>query len=282
MVATPIGNLKDITLRALEVLQKVSLIAAEDTRHSTLLLDHYGIKTPRIAFHEHNERTQSAKLITKLQRGESIALISDAGTPLISDPGFTIVKFAHEAGIKVVPIPGVSAAITALSVSGLPTDQFHFVGFLPAKKVAAHNKLLQLKGETATMVLYEAPHRILATLALCSEIFGSDRFAVIARELTKKFETIVRGTLAKLREQVANGMLLQQGEVVLLIQGQKLEMADDTVFNEKIFAILAANLPLKKATELAAAITGQKKNQLYKEIMALKPNAYEENNDECT
>ena len=282
IVATPIGNLKDITLRALEVLATVSLIAAEDTRHSALLLAHYSIKTPLVALHEHNEYVQSRKLLAKFRKGESIAVISDAGTPLISDPGFMLSKLAHGAGIKVVPIPGASAAITALCASGLPTDQFHFVGFLPVKAAAVRNKLLQLKNESATLIFYEAPHRICATVRLCSEIFAGDREAVIARELTKKFETISCGTLAELQQQLENGTLPQQGEIVLLIKGKKQGVVRNTTLIEKVLTILSANLPAKKAVELTAAITGEKKNSLYRQLMVQKPNFDEENINEYT
>lgn len=260
VVATPIGNLADISQRALEVLRSVDKIAAEDTRHSKQLLAHYGITTPLIALHEHNEREISRKL---LDTGINIALISDAGTPLISDPGYHLVRFAHEMNIPVVPIPGPSALICALSASGLPTDRFCFEGFLPAKKTARDQALQDLVYETRTMVFYEAPHRILETICAMRLIFGAERLAAIAREMTKQFETIQHGTLAKLEHFVSGDANQQRGEIVLVVAGhqqQKSELNSETI---RILKILLDELPVKQAAAMAAKITGISKNVLY-------------------
>jgi 16S rRNA (cytidine1402-2'-O)-methyltransferase len=264
VVATPIGNLGDLTPRALEVLQRVARIAAEDTRHSAGLLRHFGIHTPLLALHEHNEREASVEVIRRLQQGEDIALISDAGTPLISDPGFPLTRLAHEAGIRVVPLPGASALIAALSAAGLPTDRFAFEGFLPPKSAARRHALEALAGERRTLAFYEAPHRLLETLEDMTAIFGPERLAVLARELTKTFETVRRAPLGELLEFVRGDSDQQRGEAVLLLHGAPPPAADALADEPRRVAdLLAAELPVKQAAALAAKITGAKKNQIY-------------------
>ncbi|GAB4289583.1 MAG: 16S rRNA (cytidine(1402)-2'-O)-methyltransferase [Thiohalomonadaceae bacterium] len=264
VVATPIGNLGDMTPRAVEVLQRVARIAAEDTRHSAGLLRHFGIHTPLFALHEHNEREASAEVVRRLLAGEDIALISDAGTPLISDPGFPLTRLAHEAGIRVVPVPGASALIAALSAAGLPTDRFAFEGFLPARSVARRQVLAGLAGERRTLAFYEAPHRLLETLEDMTTVFGSERLAVLARELTKTFETLRRAPLGELVAFVRSDSDQQRGEAVLLVQGAP-PPAADALEDEprRIAELLVAELPVKQAAALAAKITGAKKNLIY-------------------
>lgn len=262
VVATPIGNLGDMTARAVEVLRSVDAIAAEDTRHSARLLGHFGIDTPTIALHEHNERTQAPRLVARLLGGESLALISDAGTPLVSDPGFHWVRLAREAGVRVVPIPGASAVMAALSAAGLPSDRFAFEGFLPAKAAARRKRLQDLAAESRTLVFYEAPHRLLQTLADMAEIFGANRRAVLARELTKTFETLHGDELAGLRAWAAADADQQRGEMVLVVEGAGESSVDETEAR-RILGLLLSELPLGQASALAAKITGLKKKALY-------------------
>jgi 16S rRNA (cytidine1402-2'-O)-methyltransferase len=271
VVATPIGNLGDMTPRAVEVLQRVARIAAEDTRHSAGLLRHFGIHTPLFALHEHNEREASAEVVRRLQQGEDIALISDAGTPLISDPGFPLARLAHEAGIRVVPVPGASALIAALSAAGLPTDRFSFEGFLPPKSTARRHVLEGLAAERRTLAFYEAPHRLLETLEDMAAIFGPGRLAVLARELTKTFETVRRAPLGELLEFVRNDSDQQRGEAVLLVHGAP-PPAADALEDEprRVAELLAAELPVKQAASLTAKITGAKKNQIYDYLVSQK------------
>ena len=269
IVATPLGNLGDMTPRAVETLAQVQVIAAEDTRHSLPLLRHFGIVTPCIALHDHNERERSAELIIRLQAGENIALISDAGTPLISDPGYHLVRAAREQGVRVVPIPGPSALIAALSVSGLPTDRFIFEGFLPAKSAARQQRLEALRIEARTMIFFESGHRITESLNDMAHVLGLDRLGVVARELTKIFETIQSDTLGGLCLWVQADPHQQKGEFVVLVQGAvHAEGAETDAEAERIVRILLEELPVKQASALAAKITGQKKNFLYS--MALK------------
>jgi len=264
VVATPIGNLGDLSQRAIEVLREADLIAAEDTRHTARLLRAHGIETPCIAVHEHNEREKVPRLVERLQQGESIALVSDAGTPLLSDPGYHLVRAAIEAGIQVVPVPGPSALIAALSASGLPTDRFCFEGFLPAKSTARRKRLEELKQAPVTLIFYESPHRILATLDDLADVFGSDRPMVLARELTKTFETFLRGTIDAVRERVRNDPQQQKGEMVLLLEGAPAPAAEAIdPATERLLAILLEELPLRQAAALAARISGIKKNVLY-------------------
>ena len=271
VVATPIGNLQDITARALEVLRAVSLVAAEDTRHSRKLLAHYGIGTPLVALHEHNERDITQRLLQTLAAGEGIALVSDAGTPLISDPGFYLVRAARQANIRVVPVPGASALIAALSVAGLPTDRFLFEGFLPSRQAARRQRLQALQTETVTLVFYESSHRIRASLADMAEVFGAGRDATLARELTKTFETIRHGTLGELLAWVEADSNQQKGEFVMLVQGVPAdEPAEVDAAAGQVLAILLAELPLSQAAALAAKITGCSKNVLYQRGLMLK------------
>lgn len=268
VVATPIGNLSDMSSRALEVLAKVDLIAAEDTRHSGMLLAKFGISAKLVSYHEHNEGARAVELIEKIRQGASVALISDAGTPLVSDPGYQLVKQAHEAGIKVIPVPGASAMVAALSVSGLPSDRFVFEGFLPAKQSARRQKLTQLSDESRTMIFYESSHRIEQSVADMAEVFGSGREAMIARELTKKFETLNRGSLDKLLNWLKADSDQQRGEFVVLVQGE-IQAAGNNEQALPILKILLAELPLKQAVALAAKITGVRKNELYQEALKL-------------
>jgi 16S rRNA (cytidine1402-2'-O)-methyltransferase len=267
IVATPIGNLNDITARAIQTLSEVDLIAAEDTRHSRRLLQHLGINTSLVALHEHNERTDSSKLIGQLLQGQSIALISDAGTPLISDPGYHLVHTARQKGITIIPIPGPCALITALSASGLPTDRFVFEGFLPAKSSARVHRLTELQHESRTLIFYESPHRVLETLANMQTVFGHDREIVIARELTKLFETIIGGKIGELIKQPIE----QRGEFVLLVKGAAHQEEPLEIEARRILEALLAELPLKQAVSLAAQISGIKKNQLYDLALKMEP-----------
>lgn len=262
IVATPIGNLDDITRRAVDVLSRVDAIAAEDTRHSRRLLAHLGIDTPLFPFHEHNENRQAAAVIRRLQEGQSIALVSDAGTPLVSDPGYPLVSQARAAGIPVIPVPGASSILAALSCSGLPTDRFVFEGFLPAKTGARRQRLQELAGETRTLVFFEAPHRIRQCLEDMQAVLGAERRAVLARELTKNFETFLDGSLADINARVAGDDNQARGEIVLLLAGAEAGKNMDAAA-EKIFAALLEELPLKQAAALAAKITGIGKNVFY-------------------
>ena len=271
VVATPIGNLSDISARAAQVLQTVDLIAAEDTRHSSGLIRHLNVDTPMIACHDHNEAAACKSVLERLAAGQCVALISDAGTPLISDPGYKIVRSAREQGFRVAPIPGACAVVSALSAAGLPTDRFAFEGFLPAKAQAREKRLQQLVNSSCTLVFYEAPHRIVATLQAMTEVFGAQRQAVLARELTKRYETIIDGSLAELTSQVDADRNQQRGEMVILVSGSA--VLDDERSNEeqeadRVLRILLAELPAKQASALAVQLTGLKKNYLYKRAIS--------------
>jgi len=265
IVATPIGNLDDITYRAVQVLMEVDAIAAEDTRHSKKLMQHLGVTTPLVALHEHNENALSEKIIKRLERGESLALISDAGTPLISDPGFPLVNQAHKAGLKIIPVPGASSVMAALSVSGLPTDRFVFEGFLPSKKTARQKRLRELEKETRTLILFETPHRITVALADLAEVLGEDREIFMARELTKTHEEVKRSSVGQVLEAASSGALQERGEFVLVLagNGNKQSAIDDQAL--KIFDLLLEELPLKTSASLAAKITGLKRKDFYNE-----------------
>ena len=263
IVATPIGNLNDITLRAIEILKNVDLIAAEDTRHSGLLLQHLGIKAKLFALHDHNEQEKSQILIEKLNSGLSIALISDAGTPLINDPGYHLVKACRENDIKVVPIPGACAAIAALSVAGLPSDKFSYEGFLPAKSKARHDYLTTLVNETRTMIFYESTHRLLDTLQDMQTVFGTDKQIVLAKELTKTWETIVSYPVNQLINWLNEDVTRQKGEFVLIVEGHTKSDKDIDPNVINTLKLLVKELPLKKAASITAEIYGLKKNQLY-------------------
>ncbi|WAG80057.1 16S rRNA (cytidine(1402)-2'-O)-methyltransferase [Metapseudomonas furukawaii] len=269
VVATPIGNLDDITARALKVLREVSLIAAEDTRHSARLLQHFGIETPLAACHEHNERDHGGRFLSRLLSGEDVALISDAGTPLISDPGFHLVRSAQAAGVRVVPVPGACALIAALSAAGLPSDRFSFEGFLPAKASARRGRLEGVREESRTLIFYEAPHRLLESLEDMRGVFGGDRQAVLARELTKTFETLKGAPLAELCAWVAADANQQRGECVVLVGGWQPPEGEDSVSAEavRVLELLLAEMPVKRAAALAAEITGVRKNLLYQEAL---------------
>jgi len=272
VVATPIGNLDDISARALRILREVALIAAEDTRHSVRLLQHFGIETPLAACHEHNERDQGGRFLARLQAGEDVALISDAGTPLISDPGYHLVRQARAAGIAVVPVPGACALIAALSAAGLPSDRFIFEGFLPAKAAGRRARLEQVREEPRTLIFYEAPHRILECLEDMREVFGDDRPALLARELTKTFETLQGLPLAELCEWVAADSNQQRGECVVLVAGWQAPEGEEAVSAEalRVLDLLLSEMPLKRAAALAAEITGVRKNVLYQVALERK------------
>jgi 16S rRNA (cytidine1402-2'-O)-methyltransferase len=271
VVATPIGNLTDITHRAIEVLQSVALIAAEDTRHSGRLMAHFNIKTPMISVHDHNERQRVGTIVNKLAEGESVALISDAGTPLISDPGFILVRAVREAGFKVVPIPGCSAVITALSAAGLASNNFIFEGFLPAKRVGRKQKMQEMRDDERTVIFYESTHRIIDSLQDMLDVYGADRYVVIARELTKTFETIHGDSLEKLLEFVKSDSNQQKGEFVVLVSGAEPRIEESmTLETLRILDLLVAELPVKQACAIAAKITGEKKNALYQQALLRK------------
>ena len=272
VVATPIGNLEDISQRARRVLEEVALIAAEDTRHSARLMQHLGIDTPLQACHEHNERDQGERFVARLLAGDDVALISDAGTPLISDPGFHLVRRARAAGVRVVPVPGSCALVAGLSAAGLPSDRFIFEGFLPAKAAARRARLSALREEPRTLIFYEAPHRVLECVADMAEVFGAERPAVLARELTKTFETICDLPLAELRDWIAADPNQQRGECVLLVGGWPEPVGEDALSAEalRVLDLLLAELPLKRAAALAAEITGVRKNLLYQVALEKK------------
>ncbi|MDG1447923.1 MAG: 16S rRNA (cytidine(1402)-2'-O)-methyltransferase [Porticoccaceae bacterium] len=270
IVATPIGHLGDMVPRAVETLQSVSVIACEDTRHSKKLLSHFSIDKPCIAYHDHTDKKSSYSILKRLRDGEDVALISDAGTPLISDPGYRLVSEARQQGYSVIPIPGASAVIAALSVSGLPTDKFKFMGFLPAKSTQRKTSLSAVKGNTETMVYYEAPHRITDTIADMLDIFGADRPAFMAREISKTFETYLQGSLAELLDLVRADSNQQRGEMVLVIGGAATETETVSVDAEKILGLLLKELPLTKAASLTAKMTGGDKKQLYQLGLAIQ------------
>ena len=257
VVATPIGNLDDISARALKILREVALIAAEDTRHSQRLMQHFGISTPLAACHEHNERDEGSRFITRLLAGDNVALISD--------PGYHLVRQARAAGINVVPVPGACALIAALSAAGLPSDRFIFEGFLPAKAVGRKARLEAIKEEPRTLIFYEAPHRILECLQDMEAVFGADRPALLAREITKTFETLKGLPLAELRAFVEADSNQQRGECVVVVAGWTAPESEDAVSSEamRVLNLLLEEMPLKRAAALAAQITGERKNVLY-------------------
>ncbi|MDG6894285.1 16S rRNA (cytidine(1402)-2'-O)-methyltransferase [Volucribacter amazonae] len=264
IVATPIGHLQDISQRALQVLQQVDLVAAEDTRHSGLLLSHYGIDKKFFALHDHNEQQKADLLVEKLKQGQHIALVSDAGTPLISDPGFHLVRKCRQAGITIVPIPGACAAIVGLCASGIASDRFCFEGFLPAKSKARCDKLKNLAKEDRTLIFYESTHRILACLQDMMNIFGGDRYVVLARELTKTWETLYGDNLANLLNWLQQDPYRTKGEMVLIVEGYQ-QTEEQAFSNQAIQALqlISEELPLKKAAAIVAQLYGYKKNALY-------------------
>ncbi len=270
VVATPIGNLDDFSVRAVDILRGADLIAAEDTRHSQRLLQHYAIATPVMAYHDHSDDRAVGKILACLTGGGAVALVSDAGTPLISDPGYRLVRAIQDAGFPVRPIPGACAAVAALSVSGLATDRFLFEGFLPARAAARDSRLAGLAGEAATVIFYEAPHRVLESLAAMAAAFGPEREAVLAREVTKTFETIRRGSLAELLAFVSADDNQQKGEIVLLVAGARANTSEVTEEVGALLRRLARELPAKTAAAVVADHTGLRKRVLYDYLLAHK------------
>ena len=270
VVATPIGNLSDLTERARKVLETVDLIACEDTRHTQKLLQHLGVRKPLISVHDHNERDRIEQIAEHLQQGRNVALVSDAGTPLISDPGYPLVQGLTDRGYTVAPVPGVSAIITALSAAGLPTDRFLFEGFLPHKRSGRVDRLQAVAQETATLIFYESKHRILDSLADMAEVFGAERPLVVARELTKTFETFYRGSIASVIEQVSATDDDQKGEFVVMVGGNPAPVTASEVDFERLFKLLLKELPPKKAAAVLSELTGQSKKELYQQALEWK------------
>ncbi|KFX19994.1 16S rRNA (cytidine(1402)-2'-O)-methyltransferase [Pectobacterium betavasculorum] len=264
IVPTPIGNLGDITQRALAVLASVDLIAAEDTRHTGLLLQHFAINARLFALHDHNEQQKADVLLAKLQSGQSIALVSDAGTPLINDPGYHLVRRCREAGVRVVPLPGACAAIAALSASGLASDRFCYEGFLPAKTKGRKDKLRELEEEPRTLIFYESTHRLLDSLQDISEVLGTERYVVLAREITKTWESIHGAPVGELLAWVKEDENRRKGEMVLIVEGHQVDESALSSEALRTLMLLRGELPLKKAAALAAEIHGVKKNALYR------------------
>lgn len=263
VVATPIGNLADLSPRAQAVLREVEAVCAEDTRHTRQLLAHFGIDQALVALHEHNEDAQAAQLVSRLQAGASLALVSDAGTPLVSDPGFRLVRAARLAGVRVSPVPGACAAIAALSVAGAPSDRFVFEGFLPARSGPRRERLAQLAGETRTLLFYEASHRIAETLADMAVVIGGARRVVLARELTKLFETVLDGTLDEIAARVATDADQRRGEFVLVLEGASDDAEARIAEGRRLYARLAAHLKPSQAAKLAAELSGAPRKALY-------------------
>lgn len=270
VVATPIGNLADLTARAESLLKQVDVICCEDTRHSARLMENISCKTPLISLHEHNEREKSALIVERLQSGQAVALVSDAGTPLISDPGYVLVNKVVEAGLKVVPVPGVSAVITALSVAGLPTDRWYFEGFLPSKAGARQKRMGELADSPETLVFYESSHRIADSVKDIASVFGAERPIAIARELTKTFETVIRGSAAEVLDQVVSDRNQQKGEFVVMVGGVKTVESSEVDARAYVLADeLKALMPPKKAAALVAKIFGGNKKAYYEYLVGL-------------
>lgn len=271
IVATPIGNLADMSPRAVEVLQTVDLILAEDTRHSAPLLRHFQINTACKSFHEHNENRIADDICQQILAGKSVALISDAGTPLISDPGFPLIRQAHLNHIKVISVPGPCAAITAIAASGLPVDRFSFEGFLPQKSQARKKLLNNLVQEVRTMIFYESPHRVEATVADMIDVFGGQRKVVLARELSKLFETILSTTLIELEQIIADDPNQKKGEIVLIVEGvNEASTEHSDIETENLLRLLLKELPLKKVVGIVVELTGQKKNHIYQQALDIQ------------
>ncbi len=263
VVATPIGNLGDMSPRALDTLRNVAAVCAEDTRHTRQLLSHFGLERPLLALHQHNEDAQAAQLVARLVAGESLALVSDAGTPLVSDPGYRLVSAARAAGIRVSPVPGACAAIAALSVAGLPSDRFVFEGFLPAKSSARRERLSRLASETRTLMFYESAHRIEEALEDMASVFGPARRAVIARELTKLFETVLDGPLAELKARVSADADQRRGEFVVIVEGVGEDADARIAEGQRLYAKLSEHLKPSQAAKLAAELSGAPRKALY-------------------
>ncbi|MFN2362041.1 MAG: 16S rRNA (cytidine(1402)-2'-O)-methyltransferase [Marinobacter sp.] len=271
IVATPIGNLDDMSPRAAAILSRVSVIAAEDTRHSGRLLQHLGVSRPMMALHDHNERDKAGQVLAKLVAAEDVALISDAGTPLISDPGYVLVREARARGFRVSPVPGACALVAALSAAGLPTDRFLFEGFLPAKQGARKASLERLARESATLVFYESPHRIVDTVRDIQLVMGSERELVLARELTKTFETFYAGAASDVVDALEADPHGSRGEFVVMVHGASdAENAVGSAEVDRVLGLLLKELPVKKAAKLAAELTGSSKNELYQRALELK------------
>jgi len=277
VVATPIGNLGDLSVRARETLQACALIAAEDTRHTGVLLKHFGIQTPQMSLHDHNEAQRAGEIVQRLRQGACVALVSDAGTPAISDPGFELVRAVAAAGFEIIAIPGPCAAIAALSVGALPTDRFCFEGFLPARGAARRKRLQSLVAEPRTLVLYEAPHRVRDTLEDCAAAFGDERDASVAREITKMHEMTYRGCLRELCARAESDPDFGRGEIVLIIAGAPQAAGEEDRgadghggVLDRVLKLLMAELPLKQAARLAAQITEARDNEAYKRALHLK------------
>jgi 16S rRNA (cytidine1402-2'-O)-methyltransferase len=266
VVATPIGNLDDITLRALETLRAADVVAAEDTRHTRKLFDRHGIETALVALHEHNEAQQAPGLIERMKAGETVALVSDAGTPLISDPGFRLVQQAVKADIRICPIPGVSSVTAALSVCALPTDRFVFEGFLPAKQAARRTRLEKLRGEPRSLVFFESSHRISASLEDLADVFGNNRQAALCREMTKQFETILRGSVRELIERLRSDPMQNKGEFVMVVAGQARKSDDELAAGLEMATALLEFLPASQAAKVAARLTGASRRAIYKAV----------------
>jgi 16S rRNA (cytidine1402-2'-O)-methyltransferase len=272
VVATPIGNLEDLSPRARQTLADVDLIAAEDTRHTGRLLSHFGVETRLLALHDHNEADRAETVVRELVAGRSVALVSDAGTPLISDPGYRLVKAAHEARINVSPIPGPSAMIAALSVAGLATDRFCFEGFLPAKKKGRRDALAELAHETRTMVFYESVHRMEDSVADMVDVFGGTRSVFLGREISKMHEQCISTTLGELSRQVMNNEITQKGELVIVVAGGD-HVTSSSIDSDKLLSELAAILPKKEAARIVASATGEKRNALYQRLLDMASSA---------
>ena len=269
IVATPIGNLEDLTPRARRILADVDLIAAEDTRHTGRLLLHIGAKTPQKALHDHNESEQVELLLKTLLDGKTVALVSDAGTPLVSDPGYRLVRDARAAGVTVTPVPGPSAVTAALAVAGLPTDRFVFEGFLPAKGAARVEALRSLAGEPRTLVFFESVHRIHACVADMAAVFGGARRAFVGRELTKMHEQCVTATLDELTERLADGSIVKKGEFVVAVAGTGRPQASSTDV-DRLLTALAGRMPAREVAAVAASATGERTNVLYSRLLELQ------------
>ena len=273
VVATPIGNLDDLAPRAARTLASVDVVAAEDTRHSGRLLSHLGIQKRMVALHDHNEKDRAAGILTELQAGRDVALISDAGTPLISDPGYVLVREARAAGHRVSPIPGPCALVAALSVAGLPTDRFLYVGFLPAKRSGRRASLDVLSSEVATLVFYESPHRILESVRDIADVLGPDREMVLGREITKTFETFYSGSVADVLAELERDPHGNRGEFVVMVRGAAAQAGSEeaaTMDVDRVLRVLLAELPVKRVARMASELTGLSKNDLYQRALALK------------
>ena len=272
VVATPIGNLGDMSVRGGDLLRDVDRILAEDTRHTARLLDRMGITTPMTSLHEHNEQKQITRVLGWLEQGLSLALVSDAGTPLISDPGFELVRAAREKGVPVTTAPGACAVTAALSISGLPTDRFVFEGFLPSRRAHRQRELERLKDQERTLVFYESPRRIVATLMDMASIFGAARYGVVVRELTKTYETVYAGPLGELAGQAESGSITEKGEFVVLVKGaDKAAAVEATMVDaERLLARLLESLPVKEAVRITADMTGAARNSLYERALVLQ------------